>query len=244
MKSTTQNSGRDSWIYDNSINVNLPTGLSSREIAERLIQSRVRLEELKKQYAQTVKDSDNQVSLFREIIRVAKAIDLMKDQLVIDGFHFAIDNRDIEHPEAARKRLNWWYWPVGLAVAAGIIGLGAKLFLGAVPGDPGGTQQTTTQAAPSQPTSSFEAGRTDWHKWSEWEHSLDGDKLAGLRFWAEVRGNKPPPSCADGRGAYSSDFRDTCETAKRFLAGVDRARGSDPEYKRGWNAGAKETGDL
>jgi multidrug efflux pump subunit AcrA (membrane-fusion protein) len=137
---------------------------------------------------------------------------------------------------------------IGLAVTAGILGLGAK-FISTMAGGDGGTQQTsttqtTTQAALSQPTSSFEVGRADWHKWSDWERSLDGDTLAGVRFWADVRSHQPPPSCSSDHGAYSADFRDGCETAKKFLTGVDKARLSDADYRQGWNAGAKETGDL
>lgn len=167
----------------------------------------------------------------------------MQTALVATQAQKAQADTELAQAQTAKTNIETAQQGVGLAITAGVLGLGAKLF-GATIGADGGTQQTTTQAASSRPTSSFEVGRTDWHKWSNWKRSLDGDKLAGAMFWAKVRSNKPPPSCSSDRGAYSADFRDTCELAKGFLTDVDKLRLSDPNYRQGWNAGAKETGDL
>jgi hypothetical protein len=106
------------------------------------------------------------------------------------------------------------------------------------------TTATTTEQPSAQPASAFEVGRTDWHKWHDWEAGLSGDKLAGVQFWADVRSQRPQASCAAGRGQYSAEFRDGCETARRYLTEVDKARLSNNDYRQGWNAGAKETGDF
>ena len=136
---------------------------------------------------------------------------------------------------------------LGLALTAGIIGAGVKLFGGAMSGSD--TQQATQQVAQQQPAqqqpaSPFETGRADWYKWHNWEAGLSGDKLAGVQFWADVRNRRPQPSCADGRGRYSAEFRNGCEVARNFLNVVDQGRLNAPEYRQGWNAGAKETGDF
>jgi hypothetical protein len=109
MTDKNQTSGRDSWLVDNSITVTLPTGLSSKEIAVKLAQTREHLEELKKSYRGTRKGSEKEAAIFHEIIRAAKVIEMFKDRLIVDGIRFIIDEKDIEHPEAARKRL-WWSW--------------------------------------------------------------------------------------------------------------------------------------
>jgi hypothetical protein len=108
MTDKIQNSGRDSWLVDNSITVTLPAGLPSKEIATKMTEARWRLEDLKRAYKAARKGSDKAFAIFHEIVRTAKVIEMFKDRLVVDGVRFTIDEKDIEHPEAARKRLSWW----------------------------------------------------------------------------------------------------------------------------------------
>jgi hypothetical protein len=103
-----QTSNGDSWLVDNSITVTLPSGLSPQQIAVKLREARWRLEELKQYYKNWKKYPVEKSAYFREIVRVAKVIELYKDQLVVEGIRFTVEPRDTEHPEAALKRLSWW----------------------------------------------------------------------------------------------------------------------------------------
>ena len=130
---------------------------------------------------------------------------------------------------------------IGLAFTVGVLALGAKAF-GALTSDQP-TQQATQQTT-QQPTSPFEAGRADWHKLYDWGIKLKGDELAGVQYWAEVRSRKPQPTCADAPLGTTADFRDTCETARKYLTAVDKLRHDNDDYRQGWTAGFKETGGF
>ena len=104
--------------------------------------------------------------------------------------------------------------------------------------------QTTNNTQPTQGTSpQFETGRTDWHRWHDWTAGLNGSRLTGANYWAGVRSTKPARGCAGAPNSSSAEFQDGCETARKFLAGVDQSRLSNTDYRAGWNQGAKETGD-
>lgn len=53
----------------------------------------------------------------------------------------------------------------------------------------------------------------------------------GALFWAQVRSQKPLPSC-DG----SIDFAKACFEAQKRLSSFDTRRNSDPEFRSGWNS--------
>jgi hypothetical protein len=91
----------------------------------------------------------------------------------------------------------------------------------------------------------FDVGKNDWMNWYGWVHGKSGDLRYGIDFWSEVRNDKDgrPFSCSAGRGQTSAEFRDGCEAARKYLTVVDKRRASEPDYKQGWNAGWKNTGD-
>jgi Type IV secretory system Conjugative DNA transfer len=100
-------------------------------------------------------------------------------------------------------------------------------------------------SAPAQFNAVFEAGKTDWLNWYGWVHGKSGELRAGIDFWAEVRNDKErgPSSCSAGQGQISAEFHDGCEAAKKFLSVVDQRRTREPDYRQGWNAGYKTTGN-
>lgn len=109
-------------------------------------------------------------------------------------------------------------------------------------------QQTTQQAkqeTTQQPSSSpFELGRTDWLRLYRWGVTLPDDQKAGANYWSAVRNKPPPQSCNNAPPPITAGFLKACETAKQYLADVDKARRSDDGYANGWNAGFKETGGF
>lgn len=102
----SQASGRDSWYYDNSVSVNLPSGLSDNELRKKLKQSRKTLEELKTKYCRLSKKSQKREAYFHEIVRIVNVISALKDNIALDGEKYDIDEKDIEPPELACKRLS------------------------------------------------------------------------------------------------------------------------------------------
>jgi hypothetical protein len=89
------------------------------------------------------------------------------------------------------------------------------------------TQKTNNTAL----SSSFSEGKTARESWEDWVNSLSGDAKKGALFWAQVRSQKPPPSC-DG----SIDFAKACFEAQKRLSSFDTRRNSDPEFRSGWNS--------
>lgn len=102
-------------------------------------------------------------------------------------------------------------------------------------------------AASGSPSSAaFDAGKTDWNNWFTWVHGKSGELRAGIDFWAEVRNDKErrPSSCRLAmQGDISAEFFDGCAAANKFLSVVDRRRMTEPDYRQGWNAGYKTTGN-
>lgn len=101
-----QKSGRDSWLFDNRINISLPTELTTKELHERLVSSRVILEERKQEYAKTSKKTDSEMAHYIEVLRAAKVVEAIKDRLALKSEKFNVDEKDIEHPNKARDRIS------------------------------------------------------------------------------------------------------------------------------------------
>ncbi len=105
----------------------------------------------------------------------------------------------------------------------------------------GSEQSSSSTRAPSNSRSSqsidYQNGANDRDEWERWFATLGGDRREGAEYWAVVRnnGDYPPPTCADGKGQYSDEFRSACEGAKKFLTIVDQGRTSSSEFKAGWN---------
>lgn len=133
---------------------------------------------------------------------------------------------------------------IGLALTAGMIGVGAKI-IGGMTSPSQDTSQTSTapNRQPHQPGGAFDSGHDDWYKWHNWKLQLPSDQRDGANFWANVRNNKPsPPACGNSRPQRSAGFVAGCEAAEAFLTDVDEARRRNAAYRSGWNAGATETG--
>jgi hypothetical protein len=66
----------------------------------------------------------------------------------------------------------------------------------------------------------------------QWFNDLQGDYKIGAFFWAGQRSRPHLGSCRQ----MNDDFYRGCTDAKVKLAASDALRGTEPEYKAGWNS--------
>jgi hypothetical protein len=88
---------------------------------------------------------------------------------------------------------------------------------------------TARPAAPNE--AQFAQGLRDRRAWEDWFNGLSGDEQAGASFWAAERSRPNPGDCLG-----TAVFIQGCQEAKAGLAGADRLRKAEPEYRTGWNS--------
>ncbi len=125
-----------------------------------------------------------------------------------------------------KTRLDTAQEGVGLALTAGIVGMGAKLF-GAM------SQSQDTQHATS---ADYTDGVNARNRWNLWLSGLSGSTREGAKFWENVRNDGRARTCAEGKGWSNADFRSGCEEAKNQLAAVDQYGMTRSDFRAGWDA--------
>lgn len=78
---------------------------------------------------------------------------------------------------------------------------------------------------------SFQEGRANRTAWERWFATLAGDAKLGAEYWTGERSKRKPGNCVG-----TPDFQQACLTARRWLAGPDMKRKTDPQYWWGWNS--------
>jgi hypothetical protein len=96
------------------------------------------------------------------------------------------------------------------------------------------TPPTAPSSQPPVPATSpmYQKGLQDRTAYEQWIATLSGDMRTGAEFWAGQRSLKVPGSCY----SETPQFTEGCQTAKVRLDPTDVLRGSNAEYKAGWNA--------
>jgi hypothetical protein len=102
------------------------------------------------------------------------------------------------------------------------------------------TSATLTGTTPSaegaeSPSPAYADGRRDRQVWEDWFNALSpGPYRDGTLWWASVRSNRNPGSCASA----SSDpqWGTGCSAARERLTNPDTRRKAEPAYRLGWNS--------
>lgn len=139
---------------------------------------------------------------------------------------------DESYPRKKRDfRAAWtfvkWFW-LGSIVFVGFLMVAVSI---SNKNNPDNTKKEIQKNNDKTLSSSFSEGKTARESWEDWVNSLSGDAKKGALFWAQVRSQKPLPSC-DG----SIDFAKACFEAQKRLSSFDTRRNSDPEFRSGWNS--------
>ncbi|MHB0723533.1 hypothetical protein ACX4M5_11610 [Roseomonas mucosa] len=85
-------------------------------------------------------------------------------------------------------------------------------------------------------SSAYADGQMDRRAWEAWVASTTGATRDGAVWWSGVRSTQRPPACSmvpgsiDYAGALAG-----CNEARTRLAGSDRRRRTEPDYRAGWN---------
>ena len=146
--------------------------------------------------------------------------------------------------QTAKTNLEVTQKTMGLALAVGVLGAGAKLFgMMTQPQDTTQTAQPATATATQPSNPAMEAGRSDWQNWYNWGMRLPQDQKDGANYWATVRGSKSAQSCKNAARQLTDGFIAACEDARKYLTVIDQRRAND-DYRQGWTAGFKETGGF
>jgi clan AA aspartic protease (TIGR02281 family) len=93
--------------------------------------------------------------------------------------------------------------------------------------------------AHSQGSEAFLNGESDWRELWAWFATQAGDHRTGADWWAANRSLVGHPSCKDV-AAGRQGFVAGCQGAKARLDAIDDRRHTNPEYRAGFNAGAKD----
>jgi hypothetical protein len=81
----------------------------------------------------------------------------------------------------------------------------------------------------------YNQGQADMRNWLAWFVPLDGAYRNGAEWWASQRSLRSPPSCDKVPGADHAAAYAGCLEARRRLAGSERRRRVEPDYKAGRN---------
>lgn len=82
----------------------------------------------------------------------------------------------------------------------------------------------------------YSNGRADRTAYEHWFGSLEPAEHDGATFWAAQRSKPHPPPCTARGDLPNSSWVAGCLSAQIRLAPADKRRGSEPEYRLGWNA--------
>jgi hypothetical protein len=88
--------------------------------------------------------------------------------------------------------------------------------------------------SPSSPL--FLQGQADRQAWEAWFNAQAGEFRAGAEYWVTHRSDAKPVSCAAIARSMSVQWAAGCRAAADRLAGPDRRRKSEREYRAGWNS--------
>lgn len=97
------------------------------------------------------------------------------------------------------------------------------------------TRQPVLPATPTI-TDAYAQGQDDRRAWETWIGSTTGAAHSGAEWWSGVRSAQRPPSCSMVSGSidYAAALAG-CNEARTRLAGSDRRRRAEPDYRAGWN---------
>jgi hypothetical protein len=111
---------------------------------------------------------------------------------------------------------------------------------------PGGQPAPLASRPPGQindQTDAYRQGEADWQSLQAWFEAQTGDRRAGADFWANNRskvGHKSCQAAADDFSGDKAEFVGGCLEAKQRLDPIDVRRRNEPEYRAGFNNGAKQ----
>jgi hypothetical protein len=136
---------------------------------------------------------------------------------------------------------------VGLAMQAGILGVGAKLFGMMTP--PQDTTQAAQQQPPQKPTASrislsspidtnsadYRQGLNEGKKYLAYVATLPPDQKAGDRFWYSVKDKNPLPDICTTKAAGNFGFQVGCQAARETYETMTTK--NPPNFVAGLKAG-------
>ncbi len=88
----------------------------------------------------------------------------------------------------------------------------------------------------SSESRAYQQGVADRQSWETWFGGLTGAFRDGAEWWSRVRSAARPPACNEVPGYDQANSVAGCNAARARLAGPDRRRGTEPDYRAGWNS--------
>ena len=88
----------------------------------------------------------------------------------------------------------------------------------------------------SSESRAYQQGVADRQSWEAWFSSLTGGFRDGAEWWSGVRSAARPPACNDAPGYDRVNAVAGCNAARARLAGPERRRRTEPDYRAGWNS--------